>query len=104
MTVNSLGLRILLVACCVSVATTQNYMGIGFKTRDRPSSCVTPTEEQGVCVSLNSCFDLLDLLKARPIRPEVAQFLRDSQCGFEGNYPKLDDDVFMGKLQLININ
>nr|CAD7201437.1 unnamed protein product [Timema douglasi] len=89
MTVNSLGLRILLIACCVSVATTQNYMGIGFKALDRPSFCVTPTEEQGVCVSLNSCSDLLDLLRARPIRPEVAQFLRDSQCGFEGNYPKM---------------
>nr|CAD7257607.1 unnamed protein product [Timema shepardi] len=88
MTVNSLGLRILLVTCCVSVATTQNYMGIGFKALDRPSFCVTPTEEQGVCVSLNSCSDLLDLLRARPIRPDVAQFLRDSQCGFEGNYPK----------------
>nr|CAD7397398.1 unnamed protein product [Timema poppensis] len=103
MTVNSLGLRVLLIACCVSVATTrapnighkssdrirENYMGIGFKALDRPSFCVTPTEEQGVCVSLNSCSDLLDLLRARPIRPEVAQFLRDSQCGFEGNYPKM---------------
>ncbi|KAJ4436616.1 hypothetical protein ANN_16747, partial [Periplaneta americana] len=51
--------------------------------------CVGPTGQKGSCVVIQECQSLLSLLKQKPVRPETADFLRRSQCGFEGRNPKV---------------
>ncbi|KDR03823.1 Serine protease easter [Zootermopsis nevadensis] len=52
------------------------------------SSCTTPNSEQGECIDLKKCPDLLSMLtKLRPLPPEVVNFLQRSQCGFNGKSP-----------------
>lgn len=42
-----------------------------------------------MCVPINECEKLLSLLKQKPLPPETVDFLRRSQCGFEGRIPKV---------------
>lgn len=52
--------------------------------------CVTPLNKSGVCINLRNCQPLIDILRqTRPLPQESLDFLRNSQCGFEGNYPKV---------------
>ncbi|CAK9822833.1 CLIP domain-containing serine protease HP8 [Anthophora retusa] len=53
------------------------------------SNCATPNNVAGSCVGIRQCPQLLNLLEAQPLKPEVIDFLRKSQCGFEGNYPRV---------------
>jgi transmembrane serine protease 9 len=41
------------------------------------------------CVPIQECQQLLSLLKQKPLPPQSIQFLRQSQCGFEGRIPKV---------------
>lgn len=43
----------------------------------------------GQCINIRQCPPLLDLLRTSYGSPEAIQFLRDSQCGFEGRDPKV---------------
>lgn len=51
--------------------------------------CQTPRREMGECKVISSCQVLFSILKNRPIKPQDADYLRRSQCGFEGSLPKV---------------
>lgn len=63
-------------------------MFIEWVTEDE-DTCQTPNYDDGVCISIRNCPALLNLLRSKPIQRETSQFLRLSQCGFEGRYPKV---------------
>ncbi|XP_074037294.1 CLIP domain-containing serine protease HP8 [Leptinotarsa decemlineata] len=52
-------------------------------------SCFTPRNENGDCKVISSCPSLFALLEKRPIKSQDADYLRRSQCGFEGTLPKV---------------
>lgn len=53
------------------------------------SRCDTPNKEIGTCVDLKNCPQLYQLLTTSGRQPEVANFLRKSQCGYANNSPKV---------------
>ena len=52
-----------------------------------PNECTTPDDREGLCTELSRCIPLLNLLKIRPVRPEVIRHLRQSICKFVGKRP-----------------
>nr|XP_015836792.1 PREDICTED: uncharacterized protein LOC661375 [Tribolium castaneum] len=52
-------------------------------------NCRTPDNEEGDCKPINKCQPLYSLLERRPITASTADYLRRSQCGFVGTYPKV---------------
>ncbi|KAG7204080.1 hypothetical protein KM043_001931 [Ampulex compressa] len=53
------------------------------------SECATPDAIRGTCIGIRQCPPLLSILQSRPLSPQAIDFLRKSQCGFEGNDPKV---------------
>ncbi|CAB3223237.1 unnamed protein product [Arctia plantaginis] len=51
--------------------------------------CITPLGRSSNCVSLYDCSDLLTAFEQRPLPSNVVGFLRQSQCGFVGNIPRV---------------
>ncbi|CAH1983355.1 unnamed protein product [Acanthoscelides obtectus] len=51
--------------------------------------CQTPRNKQGECRVISACPPLLSILQKRPLRAQDADYLRRSQCGFEGTMPKV---------------
>lgn len=51
--------------------------------------CVSPNGAGGVCIGIRQCPVLLNILQTRPIPPEAIEYLRRSQCGFEGKDPRV---------------
>ncbi|KAJ8925924.1 hypothetical protein NQ315_009776 [Exocentrus adspersus] len=51
--------------------------------------CQTPRNSQGECKLITKCQVLFSLLQNRPIKAQDADYLRRSQCGFEGTMPKV---------------
>ncbi|XP_023954804.2 phenoloxidase-activating enzyme 1 [Bicyclus anynana] len=52
-------------------------------------SCRTPLGRQSNCVSIYDCPPLLTAFEQRPLPSNVINFLRLSQCGFEGYIPRV---------------
>ncbi|KAG7204079.1 hypothetical protein KM043_001930 [Ampulex compressa] len=53
-------------------------------------SCITPLKTSGTCINIRNCQPLVNILRrARPLSQQSLEFLRNSQCGFEGTYPKV---------------
>lgn len=52
-------------------------------------SCYTPRDQPGYCIPIKQCSELVKLLQQRPLPPEDLDFLRQSNCGFEGSNPKV---------------
>ncbi|XP_046962571.1 phenoloxidase-activating enzyme 1-like [Vanessa cardui] len=52
-------------------------------------SCVTPLGARSQCVSIYDCPQLLTAFEQRPLKSEMVNFLRQSQCGFEGYVPRV---------------
>ncbi|XP_045768442.1 phenoloxidase-activating enzyme 1-like [Maniola jurtina] len=52
-------------------------------------SCITPLKRQSDCVSIYDCPQLLTPFEQRPLPNHVINFLRQSQCGFEGYIPRV---------------
>ncbi|KAI4498470.1 hypothetical protein M0802_006405 [Mischocyttarus mexicanus] len=52
-------------------------------------NCVTPNGLAGNCVNIRQCIPLIKLLQKRPLLPETENYLRQSQCGFEGQNPRV---------------
>lgn len=52
-------------------------------------TCVTPLGANSNCVSLYSCPELMRAFDQRPLSSDVIDFLRQSQCGFEGYTPRV---------------
>ncbi|XP_063908406.1 serine protease easter-like isoform X2 [Zophobas morio] len=51
--------------------------------------CRTPNNQDGDCKPINHCPALHSLLMKRPLSESNAVFLRQSQCGFDGIFPKV---------------
>lgn len=51
--------------------------------------CVTPLGQTSVCSSIYDCAPLLTAFNQRPLSSEAINFLRQSQCGFEGYVPRV---------------
>lgn len=51
--------------------------------------CTTPDRRQGNCRNIRQCESLLKVLTKRPLTNSDADFLRRSQCGFEGSDPRV---------------
>lgn len=56
---------------------------------DNTESCTTPLGVSSSCVLLNECPTLITAFDQKPIPSHVINFLRQSQCGFEGYTPKV---------------
>ena len=52
-------------------------------------SCTSPHGLAGECVNLLECRSILQLLRRKPIPPDVLTFLRQSVCGFKGKLPDI---------------
>lgn len=70
---------ILLIFTCVSSA----YFVRG------QSSCSTPSGEKGHCISIHKCSPLVTIINKKERTQQDIDFLRKSQCGFEGQTPKV---------------
>ncbi|XP_076667402.1 phenoloxidase-activating factor 1-like isoform X1 [Andrena cerasifolii] len=53
------------------------------------SNCITHNSELGMCIGIRSCPPLLNLVQTQFFDPATADFLRRSQCGFEGRDPRV---------------
>lgn len=53
------------------------------------SNCASPSGAAGLCIGIRQCPQLLNILQTRPLTPQAMDFLRQSQCGFEGNDPRV---------------
>lgn len=53
------------------------------------STCVTPNGANGVCIGIRRCSVLMNILETRPLPPGAVEFLKQSQCGFEGKDPRV---------------
>ncbi|XP_076234951.1 ovochymase [Calliopsis andreniformis] len=51
------------------------------------SNCVTPNSINGQCIEVRQCSQALDILQRESHNPVALDFLKRSQCGFEGNNP-----------------
>jgi len=72
---------VLCFACFIANIYAQ-YSGTGDY-----ESCNTPKRELGQCITIRQCPDLLHLLDRRPLSAKNADYLKRSQCGFEGLDP-----------------
>jgi transmembrane serine protease 9 len=52
-------------------------------------SCTNPSGRAGTCLNIKQCPALLNLLRQQRQDADVANFLRNSACGYEGTYPKV---------------
>ncbi|XP_019870922.1 CLIP domain-containing serine protease HP8-like [Aethina tumida] len=69
------------LVCCFGLSlfvNGQNYEG-----------CSTPRGRPGNCVVITDCTPLYSILQKRPIASGDADYLRRSQCGFNGHLPKV---------------
>ncbi|XP_076164420.1 CLIP domain-containing serine protease HP8-like [Ptiloglossa arizonensis] len=71
-------LGVLLQALALSSVTAQYQGG---------SDCVTPTGANGGCIAIRQCQPLLNILQMRPLQTGAIDFLKQSQCGFQGRDP-----------------
>lgn len=53
------------------------------------TSCVTPHKKVGNCISIKACNELMWLILNKKSDKKAMSFLRESQCGFENNQPKV---------------
>lgn len=51
--------------------------------------CVTPRQEDGICIPIKSCNSIITLLKTQGATPEISALLRQSQCGWKGPDPMI---------------
>lgn len=51
------------------------------------TGCATPNGANGVCIGIRRCPVLLNILQMQPPPSGAVEFLRQSQCGFEGRDP-----------------
>lgn len=51
-------------------------------------ACIDPFRQTGICVGIRSCPSVITILKGR-VSVRERSILRQSQCGWEGNYPKV---------------
>lgn len=51
--------------------------------------CRTPQETLGVCISIRSCSSLMKLIAVSRQDPNIANYLKQSGCGFDGFGPKV---------------
>lgn len=78
--IKSLAVAILLQTITIGCAVAQ---------LQAQSNCVMPNRAPGLCVGIRNCPPLLNLLQARPLQSGTVDFLRESQCGFEGSDPRV---------------
>ncbi|KAF7399196.1 hypothetical protein HZH68_007788 [Vespula germanica] len=70
-----------------------------FKNTNAQERCVTPTKNNGICINIKNCTQIVNILiNQKPLTQEIQEFLRASQCGFEGTIPKIccADQVLTG--------
>ena len=51
--------------------------------------CTNISGQSGICINIKQCPALLNMLREQRQIPGVADFLRASACGYEGNDPKV---------------
>lgn len=66
-----------------------SFFPASFIDSGQQARCVTPLNEEGLCIGIRKCQQLLQLLVRDSRKPEVVQFLRASACGFENLDPKV---------------
>lgn len=64
------------------------YRGAEFQKLTK-STCFTPQNRSGICIHLQECRELTWLLMNRRQDPKAINYLKNSQCGFERNLPKV---------------
>lgn len=53
------------------------------------SDCTLPNGGFGQCIGLRQCQPLLRVLQTTPLTDDVSNFLKQSQCGFDGKDPRV---------------
>lgn len=75
-----------------------------FATTQYQGQCATPDNAAGFCIGLRQCPGLLNILQSRPLKPGAIDFLKQSQCGFDGNDPRVCCPVQSGTTGTPNTN
>uniref|UniRef100_A0A336LNH5 CSON015051 protein n=1 Tax=Culicoides sonorensis TaxID=179676 RepID=A0A336LNH5_CULSO len=51
-------------------------------------ACIDPLRRSGVCIGIRSCKHISNILRGK-VDTTQRIFLKESQCGWEGTYPKV---------------
>ncbi|KOC63285.1 Serine protease easter, partial [Habropoda laboriosa] len=54
----------------------------------------------GSCIGIRQCPQLLRILETKPLKPDVVDYLRQSQCGFDGNLPRVCCPIQSGNMNV----
>lgn len=60
-----------------------------FFLENQESTCQSINGRIGRCIIIHQCSELLNILQTRPLKSETIDLLRQLQCGFNGNNPKV---------------
>ncbi|XP_043274310.1 melanization protease 1-like isoform X2 [Venturia canescens] len=59
-------------------------------SNSQEANCSTASKQSGTCINIRQCPALMSVLRGpRPLSPQALELLRSSQCGFDGNSPKV---------------
>lgn len=72
-----------LLLCILQTVPYTTQQGAGRK------ECLTARKEPGTCINVKQCATLFELVNTRSKDPSTVQYLRGSQCGFEGRTAKV---------------
>lgn len=75
---------LILAAAVNSSSVSRSDVGDGGTAR-----CTNISGQSGICINIKQCPALLNMLREQRQIPGVADFLRASACGYEGNDPKV---------------
>ncbi|KAJ9599076.1 hypothetical protein L9F63_010443 [Diploptera punctata] len=59
------------------------------RSQSAKNPCVNPRGQEGTCINIKQCAELIEMLRNQRNEPGVADFLRASACGFDGRDPKV---------------
>lgn len=69
----SFGISVVLFVVLISLTSAQNIVNYG--------RCITPNQERALCIHLEQCTYLFNLVKKKPLLNDDKTFLQRSQCG-----------------------
>ncbi|XKL59560.1 hypothetical protein PGB90_000576 [Kerria lacca] len=62
---------------------------IGLSSLSDETTCQTPKGENGNCINIKKCQSLSNLVLISRGNPQISNFLRQSQCGYDSSIPKV---------------
>lgn len=68
---------------------TSSFQKVVAQYQPQTSDCTTTNGAPGICIPIRQCTPIVNVLQSRPLTPQTIQLLRQLQCGFEGQDPRV---------------